>query len=48
LLRDTYGDLPQHAVVSAPWLESDVPYPFANALLQWEYQDATIRLAPYR
>ena len=47
-LRQLYPTIPSHTVIPADaWLDTTQPYPFVNAAVQWEYRDATIRLAPY-
>jgi hypothetical protein len=46
--RNIHGNVPSNTVIASdPRLETMLPYQFANAAVQWEYRDPTIRLTPY-
>jgi hypothetical protein len=47
LFRQTHGDLPRYSRIPVdPRMSARHPHEFLNALVRWEYQDATIELVP--
>ena len=48
VLKQAHPELRSHSVVVAePALKAAIAYPFANAMIAWEYRDPTIQLEPY-
>ncbi len=48
VIKQAHPALRSHSVIVAePALKAAIAYPFANAMIAWEYRDPTIQLEPY-
>ena len=46
--KQAHPELRSHSIIVAePALKAAIAYPFANAMIAWEYRDPTIQLEPY-